>query len=82
MEKIDVFDFFMNGFSYTWRQQLIQGILFILFGITIVLVPQLLVAMVAAFFILIGLLLMTSAWSMRRIRKHYDGLRDELFELF
>ena len=36
---------------------MIQGVLFMLFGIIIVLLPQLLVAMVAAFFILVGLVL-------------------------
>ena len=82
MNKIDVFDVFFDGFSYTWKQQLLQGIVFILFGIVIVIMPQLLVAMVASLFIVIGLVLVGSAWSIRRFRKQYDGLRSELFELF
>ncbi|HPN57125.1 MAG TPA: hypothetical protein PLD92_09765 [Candidatus Omnitrophota bacterium] len=82
MNKIDVFDVFFNGFSYTWKHQLLQGVLFILLGIIIVLMPQLLVAMVASFFVVIGLVLIGSAWAMRRVRKQYDGFRSELFEIF
>jgi len=82
MNKIDVFDVFFDGFSHTWKQQLMQGALFILFGIVIILMPQLLVAMVASFFILIGIILSGSAWTVRRYRKRYDGLRSELFDIF
>ncbi|HPB67598.1 MAG TPA: hypothetical protein PLT76_04055 [Candidatus Omnitrophota bacterium] len=82
MNKIDVFDVFFDGFSYTWKHQLLQGVLFLLFGVVIVLLPQLLVAMVASFFVVIGLILIGSAWTMRRFRKQYDGFRSELFEIF
>lgn len=82
MNKIDVFDVFFDGFSHTWKHQLLQGILFILFGVVIVMMPQLLVAMVASFFVVIGLVLIGSAWTMRRFRRQYDGFRSELFELF
>ena len=82
MNKIDVFDVFFNSFSYTWKHQLLQGVLFILLGIIIVLMPQLLVAMVASFFVVIGLVLIGSAWAMRRVRKQYDEFRSELFEIF
>ncbi len=82
MNKIDVFDVFFDGFSCTWKQQFIQGILFVLFGAVVVLMPQLLVAMIAAFFMLMGFILIGSAWTTRRFRKQYNGFRSELFELF
>ncbi len=82
MQKIDVFDVFFDGFSMTWKHQLLQGILFILFGVLIVLVPQLLVAMIASIFVVIGLVFISSAVALRRFRKRYDGFRSELFDLF
>jgi hypothetical protein len=38
--------------------------------------------MVASFFVIIGLILVGSAWAMRRYRRQYDGFRNELFDLF
>lgn len=82
MNKIDVFDIFVDGFAHAWKQQLLQGMLFVLFGILVMMMPQLLVAMVAAFFMIIGALLIGMALSMRKFRKQYDGFRDELFTIF
>lgn len=82
MQKIEVFDVFFNGFSSTWKHELIQGVLFILFGLTIVFFPQLLVAMIAAFFMLIGVILISSAWALRSFRRRYDSSRSEIFNLF
>ena len=82
MQKVDVFDVFFDGFSATWKHQLWQGILFILFGVIIVMLPQLLVAMVASIFVIVGLIFVSSAFALRRFRKRYDGFRSELFELF
>lgn len=82
MNRSDVFQIFFNGFSYTWRQQFWQGLLFILFGMAVLAFPQLLVAMVASFFILIGLGLTAAAWTLRRLQRSYDGWRSEFYETF
>ncbi len=82
MNKIDVFDIFFNGFSYTWKHNMILGIMFLLFGVLIVIVPQLLVVMVASFFMLGGVLMIAAGWMMRRFHQQYHSFRDELFEIF
>jgi len=82
MQKIEVFDVFSSGFTHTWKHQLLQGILFILFAISIVVFPQLLAVMVASFFGVIGILLISSAWALRKFSKQYSGFRNELFDLF
>ena len=82
MNKIDVFDVFFNGFSYTWKHNMILGIMFLLFGILIVIVPQLLIVMVASLFMLGGLLMIVTAWTMRRFHRQYHSFRDELFDIF
>jgi|GEM_PF-5124093 len=79
MNKTDLFDLFFDGFAHAWRHQLWQGILFVLFGILILVVPQLLAAMVAGVLILTGVVLMTSAWSLQRLRRQYNGFRQEFF---
>ncbi len=82
MEKVEVFDVFSDGLTQTWRHQLIQGVLFILFGLLIALFPQLLVVMAAAFFMTIGVVWIVFAWGLRRFIRQYRGFRSELFELF
>jgi len=82
MKRLDLFDFFANDLSFTWKHNLIQGILFIGFGIIILFFPQLLLAMIASFFVLLGIIFVAAAWFMRQFRRKYDGFREELFELF
>ncbi|MBI2093885.1 MAG: hypothetical protein HYT88_04100 [Candidatus Omnitrophica bacterium] len=48
---------------------MITGLLFVLFGIAILLFPQLLVALIAAMFILFGLGIMATSWQFRRWHK-------------
>ena len=48
-----------------WWLGLIPGVLCVLFGVLIVAVPQLLQAMVASAFVLVGFLLITAAWRLR-----------------
>ncbi len=49
---------------------MVIGALFLLFGVLILLLPQILVALVAAFFIGIGMTLMAVSWRFRRMRRH------------
>jgi uncharacterized membrane protein HdeD (DUF308 family) len=80
MDKRDFFDLFSEGFTQAWKYQMLQGVLFLLFGIVIFLVPRLLVAMISSFFIMIGILFISSAWKARHVTSRYDGFRDQFFE--
>ncbi|MBN1521610.1 MAG: hypothetical protein JW928_03675 [Candidatus Aureabacteria bacterium] len=81
MKIMDVFDFFADDFSYAWKHSLFQGILFLLFGILILFFPQLLVAMIASFFAIIGIIMISSALRMRNYRKRYESFRGDLFDI-
>lgn len=45
------------------------GLLFILFGVLILLYPQLLIAMIAGMFIVFGAGMMLTAWQFRRFKR-------------
>jgi len=79
MNMTGFFDLFFDGFAHTWRHQLWQGVLFVLFGILILIMPQLLAVMVAGVLMLAGALLIVSAWNLRRLRRQYDGFRQAFF---
>ena len=51
-------------------------------GLAILVFPQLLVAMIASFFVIIGGLMTGVAWSMRRNRSRYDGFGAGDFDAF
>ena len=71
MKPFEVFDFFASEFSSAWKMSLLQGALFIGFGLLILFVPQLLVAMIAGFFILLGVIFLGVAWNARKFQKNY-----------
>lgn len=48
---------------------MVTGLLFILFGVLILLYPQLLVAMIAGLFMLFGAGMMLTAWQFRRMKR-------------
>jgi len=82
MQKIDVFDIFASGFAYTWKYHLFNGLLLLILGVAILFMPQLLVAMAAAFFIVLGISFIGFAWSLRKFNKKYSGFRNEISSLF
>ena len=49
-----------------WKRSLAAGLIMIGLSVLILLVPELLVAMVASVFMLIGTLLLVSAWHLRK----------------
>ena len=83
MKKFEVFDLFADELSGIWKVSLFQGLLFILLGILILMVPQLLAAMVASFFIVLGVTFLTFAWKSRKFQRNYDKrFRIEIRDLF
>jgi len=80
--KIIFYDNFTNALSGTWPMFLLQGVSLVLLGIIIIMVPEFLVAMIAATFILIGVIFLTLAWKTYRFKRHYQLWRDEFWEPF
>jgi len=77
-----IFDFWQDYFAPLRRHSLVQGILLISFGLVILFFPQLLVALVASFFIMSGVLLLASAWLLRQAGKFGSGQEKEFFDLW
>ncbi len=69
-----IFQFF---FPYQWFSVFLFGMLLILSGLLIVLVPQILVALIALILISAGLFFVGLAWNLRSIEK-----RDQHIEIF
>lgn len=82
MKKIEIFDFFADDFAFGWKHNLLQGVLFIIFGLLIIKFPQIIAFMVSAFFILLGAIIIVGALFLRKLRKRYELFRNELFDLF
>jgi len=80
MKLIEIFDFFADDFIYTYRHTLIQGILFLLFGILILLFPQILIFAISSFFIIIGLILILAATRIKRWKRQYEIFKDSFFD--
>jgi hypothetical protein len=60
-----VWDWHIRDARSLRRSQFLQGGVLILFGVTIAVFPQLLVALIASFFMMLGLIICASAWSLR-----------------
>ena len=49
---------------------MITGLIFVLLGVMILIYPQVLIAMIAGVFILLGVGIMAVSWQFRRLRRH------------
>ena len=72
------FDFLIKDLSGLWWSYLLLGILLIVWGVAIVVWPQLLVALVAALFIVAGASVLALAWRVRQLRRRYQSFKREL----
>jgi Flp pilus assembly protein TadB len=71
-------DYFIKDLSALWWYYLLLGLLLILWGVAIVVWPQLLVAFVAALFILAGGTVLGLAWRVRRLQRRYQTFKRDL----
>ncbi len=67
-------------FTGLWSDQMLYGILFVLFGALIIVFPRILAAVVASVFFLIGFFLISSAWTFRTMAQCAQDSVDELFD--
>ncbi len=68
-----------SHFSAPWRMLLILGLLFILIGVVIILVPEILIAFIASIFLLVGIYILLLAWEVRRHEKTLFHSRYRIF---
>lgn len=75
--KIVFYDNFTDAVAGTWTTFLLQGLALILIGLAILIVPQLLAAMVAVTFLMLGTFCLALAFKTKRLRKDYQHWRRE-----
>ena len=63
-----------------WWFYLLQGIGLILLGIAVVLFPELLAILAAAFFIAVGSILLMLAWRVRRVTRGYETFKQQILD--
>lgn len=64
-----------------WQSQMMMGLLTVGFGVAILMFPNLLEALVAGLFIMIGILLILSALTMRRVQKQMGQIKKDVFDI-
>jgi uncharacterized membrane protein HdeD (DUF308 family) len=78
--RVVFYDNLTDGLTSTWSSFLLQGVLLVVLGILILILPELLAAMVAATFIILGSSLVFIALKTKNLRKSYRSWRDEFWE--
>ncbi len=73
-------DYVAAELSALWWFYLSQGVALILLGIAVVIWPELLTFLAAAFFIAIGIVLITLGWRVRRVKRGYEDLKRSILE--
>lgn len=73
-------DYVTAELSALWWLYLSQGLALILLGIAVIIWPDLLAILAAAFFIAIGILLITIGWRVRRVKRGYESLKRAILE--
>ena len=72
------FDFLVKDLSGLWWSYLLLGTVLIAWGIAIVIWPELLVAFVAALFIMAGASILGVAWRVRQLQRRYRSFKQDL----
>jgi uncharacterized membrane protein HdeD (DUF308 family) len=76
-KSVTFFDSYTREISSTWWLFLLEGLLLIGLGILVALMPTLLVGLVAAVFIVLGAMMLVTAFRVRRLRRRYEILKRE-----
>lgn len=78
--EIRFYDSYTDAVTAPWWMFCLLGLNFILLGGLIILFPQLLAYLVAAFLFFNGLVLMLIAWKFWRFKKQYRQWRENLWK--
>ena len=71
-------DYFIKDLSALWWFYLILGLLLVGWGVAIIIWPELLVALVAALFIMAGATVLSLAWQVWRLQRRYQAFKQEI----
>ena len=74
---VTFFDSYTREISSTWWLFLLEGLCSIGFGILVAVMPTILVALVSAVFIVLGAMMLVTAFRVRRLRRRYEILKRE-----
>jgi len=70
-----LFSIFNDEFESVWWNYLTVGLLFFLAGVVIILVPEILIALIASVFLLIGLFFVFIALQVRKMQKRLRRIK-------
>jgi uncharacterized membrane protein HdeD (DUF308 family) len=73
-------DYLTAELSALWWFYLSQGLALVLLGIAVIIWPDLLAVLAAAFFIAIGVVLITLGWRVRRVKRGYETFKRTILE--
>jgi len=71
-------DSFIKDLSALWWYYLFLGLILVLWGVAIIVWPQLLVAFVAALFVVAGSTLVGLSWRVWRLQRRYQSFKHDL----
>ncbi|MBO9310759.1 MAG: hypothetical protein J7456_13035 [Chloroflexus sp.] len=66
------FDYLTAELSALWWFYLLQGMALIALGVAVIIWPELLAFLAAAFFIAIGSVLLVLGWRVRQVKRRYE----------
>lgn len=78
--KVIFYDNYTNAITETWWSFVAQGILLVLLGILIFLVPELLAAMASGVFIAIGALSVVIGLKTKNLKRRYSNWRESFWD--
>ena len=70
-----IYDLFFRNEKSNWLIYLTHGLLIILFGLTILFYPEILVAFIATIFFIIGLLVIAFAFHIKKSNHKFQNIR-------
>ena len=71
----------LNNKKGFWQSQMIMGLLTAGFGAAILVFPNLLETLVAGLFLMIGIFLMLSSLTVRKIEKNFQKAKPNIFDV-
>jgi len=71
-------DSFIKDLSALWWYYFFLGLILVLWGVAIIVWPQLLVAFVAALFVVAGSTLVGLSWRVWRLQRRYQSFKHDL----
>ncbi|HWQ14370.1 MAG TPA: hypothetical protein VNL77_16340 [Roseiflexaceae bacterium] len=71
-------DYLIRDLGTLWWMYLLQGLLLIAWGIAILIWPELLTALVAALFVIAGIVVLAIGWRVWQLRRRYGMLKRQI----